>query len=681
MQPPVAAEHPHLIEQHGDVRSDPYFWLRNRADPAVKAYLQAENDYTAAQMRHTEPLQAQLYAEMRGRIQERDQTYPDEIDHYFYYQRFEAGQQYPVYCRRRGAMSAPEEVLLDVNQLAAGQPYAQVTNVRVSPDHQWLAYGFDNSGDEVYTLFVKELASGELLSEQISNTYYGLAWLNDSRTFVYTVLDAAKRPYRAYRHRLGTEPALDELLYEETDERFSMGVEKCKSQAFVLITLGSSTTSEVWTLAADTPTASPNIVAPRRPGIEYSVAHHSDHFYITTNAAAKNFRVMTAPVAAPDYPHWQEWIPHRPAVLVQATEAYRRHLVVYEREQGLRHLRVINLETGDDRRVALPEPVYALSRQYNPNFASRLVRFAYESLVTPETIYEYDMDDHTLHLRKQTVVNGYDPKEYETKRLWATAADGAQVPVSIVHRKGIRLDGANPTLLRGYGAYGATWDAYFDAKRISLLARGFVFGLAHIRGGSEMGREWYEQGKLRHKMNTFTDFIACAEHLIRTSYTCPEKLVIHGRSAGGLLMGAVANLRPDLFAGVVAGVPFVDVISTMLDSSIPLTAQEYEEWGDPFDPQQYAYMRAYSPYDNIVDRSYPRILATAGFNDPRVQYWEPAKWVARLRTLANNANLVLLKTNFAAGHSGSSGRYDALYEAAFEYAFVLDTVGFQPREP
>jgi oligopeptidase B len=575
-------------------------------------------------------------------------------------------------------MEAPEEVLLDVNQLAVGQRYARIGNFRLSPDHRLLAYSFDHDGSETYTLYIKDLPSGELLADRIANTYYGLEWANDNRSLFYTVLDEAKRPYQLFRHQLGADPATDRLILEERDLRFELRLRKCKSGALLLIQCKSNTSTEEWFLSADAPDAAPTLIEPRQPGVEYSVAHHENHFYVVTNLDAVNFQVMVAPVATPGRAHWQPYIPHRPAVLVQGVDAFAHHLVIYEREAGLRHLRVVDLVSGVDGRVPMPEPIYAISRHENLDYHSRYLRFYYESLVTPKTVYDFDLNERALQPRKQEQIHGYDPAQYETHRLWATAPDGVQVPISLVHRRGLTLDGRNPTLLRGYGAYGASWDANFDAKRISLLERGFVFALAHIRGGSELGREWYEQGKLLQKKNTFTDFIACAEALIAQGYTAPDRLVIYGRSAGGLLMGAVTNLRPDLFAGVIAGVPFVDVISTMLDASIPLTAQEYDEWGNPADLAHYAYMRSYSPYDNVVDQPHPHLLITAGFNDPRVLYHEPAKWTAKLRTLRHNPNRVLLKTNMGAGHSGSSGRYDALAETAFEYAFILDAIDRPP---
>ncbi len=674
-QPPVAPRRPKRMEIHGDVRVDDYFWLRERENPEVLAYLEAENAYTEALMAHTQPLQEQLYQEMRARIQETDQSVPVQMDDYFYYTRLEEGRQYPIYCRRRGSMAGPEEILLDQNQLAEGHAFLRLTNFKVSPDHRWLAYAVDTSGGEGYTLHIKDLESGELLPEAIPNTSYGLAWANDSRTLFYTLLDPAKRPYRLLRHALGTDPSQDALVLEETDDRFFLRITQSKDRRYIFANLNSKITSEVHFIPADRPQEPPRVIQPRVQGVEYGVEHREGHFYILTNWEARNFRVMTAPVQEPGMDRWREFLPHQEAVKLDHMELFAGHLVLFERENGLQQIRVVDLATDQAHRVTFPEPVYTVWPGPNPNFQSPSLRFHYTSLVTPETVYDYDMDSRTLDQRKQTEVPGYDPSRYETKRIWATAPDGTQVPISLVHPRGIRLDGENPTLLYGYGSYGVSIDPRFDPKRLSLLERGFVYAIAHIRGGGELGREWYEQGKFLHKMNTFTDFIAAAEHLIQEGYTRPERLAIMGRSAGGLLMGAVTNLRPDLFRAVVAGVPFVDVINTMLDPTIPLTVIEYEEWGNPNDPEFYAYMRSYSPYDNVEAKEYPHILATAGLNDPRVQYWEPAKWVAKLRRLKQDGNRLLLRTNMGAGHAGASGRFDYLREVAFDYAFILDALG------
>lgn len=676
LTPPVAPQRPTRTELHDDVLIDPYFWLRDRTDPAVVAYLEAENAYLTAVLEPTVALQEQLYQEMRNRIQQTDESVPEQMGDYLYYQRTQEGQQYPIYCRKPASPDGAEEILLDQNQLAAGQPYCGIGNFKVSPDQRLLAYSLDIAGDETYTLQIKDLTNGALLSDQIANTYYGLEWANDSHTLFYTKLDDAKRPYKLFRHQLGDDPTVDELIYHEKDQRFNIHLQKSKSRAYLLITLDSSMTSEVWFIPADQPLTAPQVIEPRQQGIEYSVTHHDQRFFITTNDQARNFQVMIAPVSAPGKVHWQAFIPHSASVMINRTEAFQRHLVVIEREAGLRQLRIIDLATNQSHRVDFPDAVYTYSLSHNPEFATNLLRFTYSSPITPETIFDYEMDQRVLTVKKQRKILGnYDPNRYQTARLWATAPDGVQVPISVVHCKDILLDGNHPLLLSGYGAYGVNNDLGFNANAVSLLDRGFVVATAHIRGGGEMGRQWYEDGKLLHKKNTFSDFIACAEHLITQGYTMPQKLVIRGRSAGGLLMGAVTNMRPDLFAGVIAGVPFVDVINTMLDHSIPLTVGEFEEWGNPVDKQFYAYMKSYSPYDNLTAQAYPHILVTAGLNDPRVQYWEPAKWVAQLRTLKTDQNQLLLKTNMAAGHSGASGRYDYLREIAFEYAFILNIVG------
>ncbi len=673
--PPIAPQHPIRIEIHNDVLIDPYFWLRDRTDPAVVAYLEAENAYMTAILEPTATLQADLYQEMRARIQQTDLSVPDQLGDYFYYQRTVDDQQYPIYCRKYKNLAAPEEILLDQNQLAVGQPYCGIGNFKISPDQQLLAYSLDSAGDETYTLYIKDLTSGILLSDQAPNTYYGLEWANDNRTLFYTRLDEAKRAYKLFRHQLGDDPTHDPLVYHEKDQRFNVTLQKSKSRAYFLITLDSAMTSEVWFIPADQPLTPPQVIEPRQQGIEYSVTHHDNRFFMTTNDQARNFRVMTTPVNAPGKANWQEFIPHRATVMVNGAEAFSRHLVVVEREGGLRQLRVIDLATNQDHRIDFPDAIYTYSLNHNPEFATQQLRFTYSSPVTPETVYDYDMDKATLTIKKRKEILGnYDPSLYQTARLWATAADGAQVPISVVHRKDVKVGEPHPLLLSGYGAYGVSYDLGFNANTLSLLDRGFVVATAHIRGGGELGRPWYDDGKLLNKKNTFTDFIACAEHLIAQGYTVPQKLVIRGRSAGGLLMGAVTNLRPDLFAGVIAGVPFVDVINTMLDPSIPLTVTEFEEWGNPVDQQFYAYMKSYSPYDNLAATDYPTILATAGLNDPRVQYWEPAKWVAKLRAVKTDKNHLLLKTNMAAGHGGASGRYDYLHEIAFEYAFILGVI-------
>lgn len=676
---PTAPIRPTRLETHGDARVDDYFWLREREDPATIDYLEAENDYAKEVMAHTQPLQETLFQELKTRIQETDQTVPVQIDDFLYYQRTESGQQYPIYCRRAttppGAEVAEEEVLLDLNQEAEGEIYLRLANYAVSPNHRYLAYALDTNGSESYTLRVKNLVTGALLPDRISDTYYGVAWANDNQRIFYVTFDLTHRPDKVWRHTLGTQPEADVLIYQETDDLYFLGLRKSRSQRLLLVHLKSKTTSEVRFLDLDQPQEDLHLLQPRVNGVEYVAEHHTDQFFILTNDQAQNFRIMRAPMQNPGRNQWQELIPHDPAIKRDRLSAFAGHLVIYERENGLRHIRIRDLASGLEHRMAFPEPVYTITSGENPNFHTTTLRYGYTSLVTPESVYDYQMTDHTQILRKQEQVHGYDPEAYTSRRVWVTAEDGSQIPISLVHGKGIVLDGNNPLLLYGYGSYGISIDPAFQSNRVSLLDRGVIYAIAHIRGGGEMGRPWYESGKFLHKKNTFTDFIDAAEHLIKLGYTRPQQLAMMGRSAGGLLMGAVLNMRPDLFAAAVAGVPFVDVISTMLDPTIPLTVVEYEEWGNPADPIYYAYMKSYSPYDNLKEQAYPHILVTAGLNDPRVQYWEPAKWVAKLRAVKQDQNRLLLKTNMGAGHGGPSGRYGYLREVAFEYAFLLDCLG------
>ena len=685
---PLAAVQPVSHQNHGDVRVDHYFWLRERDNPAVLAYLEAENSYTEAMLAHTAALQDTLFVEMKSRIKETDESAPVAHGGYFYYYREEKGKQYRIYCRKKGSLDAAEQVLIDLNAEAEGHDYLRMGNYAVSPDHSLLAFGLDTDGSETYTLRVKELTSGELLPDRIENTYYGLEWGNDNRTLYYTTLDAAQRPYKLHRHHLGDALPDDETVHHEEDERFFLRLYKAKSERYIFFALGSAVTSEVHAIDANDPDGQPVLVQPRVQDMEYFATHHQDRsgqerFLILTNWEAENFRVMAAPVNAPARENWQELIPHSAAVTLDWIESFQDYFVIWEREGGLTHINIYDLRyaaflegrAAASHRVEQLEPVYTVSAGQNPEFSSQSLRYHYTSLVSPPTVFDYDMDDRTRTQRKQDEVNGYDPAAYTSERIWATAPDGVRVPVSLVHAADLEKDGQTPCLLIGYGSYGISYDPSFSSNLVSLLQRGFVVAYAHIRGGGEMGRQWKEDGKYLKKKNTFTDFIACAETLVARRYTSPQRLVISGRSAGGLLMGAVTNMRPDLFAGVVAGVPFVDVVNTMLDATIPLTVIEWEEWGNPADPEFYHYMKSYSPYDNVEAKGYPAILATAGLNDPRVQYWEPAKWVAKLRICKTDDNPLLLKTEMGAGHFSKSGRYDYLEEIAFEYAFILDTVG------
>lgn len=678
VKPPVAKIIPKIDTVNGFVRKDNYFWLRNRENPDVISYLQAENKYTEAVMKPTDSLQAKLYKEMLSHIKETDLSVPEKIDDYYYYTRTEEGKQYPIHCRKKGSLDAPEEVLLDVNQLAAGHGYMRVGVFRASPNHQLLAYSTDTSGSETFTLYVKDLSSGQLLADQIPNTSYSVEWANDNKTLFYNTLDEAKRPYKLFRHTLGADPKADLLVYHEPDEAYFLDLSKTRSKQYLLMNLSSNTTSEVRYLNADDPNGEFKIIHPRQHEMEYSVDHHGDKFYIVTNDNAKNFKLVEAPVSDPSKANWKEVLPHRTDVKVDGVDAFKDHLVVYERKGGLKQLRIMNFANSNFYYVDFPEPAYNVSPSGNPEFNTNILRFNYTSLITPSSVFDYNMDTRQRELKKQTeVLGGYDPKLYQSERISAKAADGTEIPISLVYKKGMVRNGKNLCYLYGYGSYGISMDPSFNSNRLSLLDRGFIFAIAHIRGGGEMGRYWYEDGKLLHKKNTFTDFIACAEHLIKEKYTSSNRLVISGGSAGGLLMGAVTNMRPDLFRVVVAKVPFVDVVNTMLDASIPLTVTEYEEWGNPNKKEYYDYMMAYSPYDNVQAKSYPNMLITGGLNDPRVAYWEPSKWTAKLRAKKKGNNLLILKMNMGAGHGGSSGRYDYLKEIAFEYSFIFDVFGIK----
>lgn len=671
LEPPKAKIVPKTIELHGDKRSDEYFWLRERDNPEVRAYLEAENRYTEARMKDTEALQKRLYEEIVGRIQEDDVSAPVHRGGYLYYSVTRKGLQYQINCRRKGPSGA-EEVLLDSNELAKGHSYFVLGGFSPSPDQKLLAYATDTKGDEKLTVRIKDLATGKLLEDVIEGAYYGLEWGEDNRTIFYTILDRAHRPDKVLRHRLGTKQSDDAEVYHEKDERFTVSLGKTRSKAYIVISLNSAATSEALVIKAGQPDAAPHVVIPRKQDVEYGLTHRGGSFYVWINDTGRNFRLVEMPVSSRDPKNWKELIAHRPAVTIEDAEAYAGHLVVTEREKGLRKLRIRRFRDSAEHFVEMPEPVYTLAGNTDDPYDTRTMRFVYTSLTTPASSYDYDMEARTRVLvKRQPVLGGYDPADYVTERLEATAPDGVKAPVSIVYRKGLRKDGSAPALLYGYGSYGAPSEPGFVSDRLSLLNRGFVYAIAHIRGGGDLGKTWHDDGKLQKKRNTFTDFIAAAELLIQSGYTSPKKLGIAGGSAGGLLVGAVVNMRPGLFGAVIAKVPFVDVISTMMDSSLPLTVGEYEEWGNPADEAAYRYMRSYSPYDNVERQSFPSMLVTAGLNDPRVSYWEPAKWVARLRTLKKDDNLLLLKTNMGAGHFGASGRYERYKETAFDYAFLF----------
>jgi oligopeptidase B len=672
--PPQAARRPHVLSLHGDDRVDDWYWLRARDDPETIAYLEAENAYTDAMTAHTAELRERLYEEIRGRIQETDESAPVPHGGHWYFHRTIEGLQYPIHLRRSGAPDGPEQVLLDENDLAEGHEYFRLGVLTVSPGHSKLAYSTDLSGAERYTLRIRDLESGRDLPDEIPNTYYGLAWSSDSQTLFYTRPDEAMRPFQLWRHRLGTDPAEDVLVHEEADDRFFLSVRRTRSGAFVVLGLQSMVTSESWILDASEPEGEFRIVAPRRQGIEYSLDHQPDRFLVVTNDEAPNFRLMDAPVDSPGREYWRELVPHREDVRLLGIDAFAGHFALHEQAEALRRIRIVDPETAEGEPLEQPEPVYAAMPVDNREFEASEVRFLYTSLVTPPTVVDYDVRSGTRTVRKQEPVLGYEPASYTSERAWATAPDGERIPISLVYRRD-RPRRPGPALLVGYGSYEASTDPIFSTARVSLLDRGFLVAIAHVRGGGELGRRWYERGKLEHKRNTFTDFIACAEHLVEAGWTAPGRLAARGGSAGGLLMGAVVNLRPELFGAMVAEVPFVDVVTTMLDETLPLTVVEWEEWGNPNDPRFYELMKAYSPYDNVEAKEYPPMLVTAGLHDSRVAYWEPAKWVAKLRAMKTDSNPLLLRTRLEAGHAGPSGRYERWREEAFVYAFLLGALG------
>ena len=672
--PPVAQRIPKVDEVHGDRRVDDYFWLRDKKNPDVAAYLEAENAYTDAVMGPTVPFQDALYKEMLARIKETDESVPYRKGAFWYYSRTEQGKQYPIYCRKAGSLEAPEEITLDLNLLAHGQQFMSLGSYVVSDDGKRLAYSTDNTGFRQYTLYVKDLVTGSVL-ETVSERVGSAAWAADDRTLFYSVEDeSTKRPYRIYRRVL--EGATHDLVYEEQDEAFNLGVFRTRSLRYLVLSISSHTTSEARFLPADQPRAEWKVVAPRIAEQEYDVDHHDDFFYIRANDKGRTFRLVKAKVTGPGRDNWQEVVPTRPEVMLEGTDFFQSHYVLFEREDGLPQLRVVDFASGVSHRIAFPEPTYSAFPGANAEFDTTTFRYNYQSLVTPSSTFDYDLEKRTSKLMKQVeVLGGYDPGLYQSERGFAVANDGVKVPISIVYKKGLVRDGRAPIYLYGYGSYGFALPITFSSNRLSLLDRGAVAAIAHIRGGGDLGKPWHDEGRMMRKKNTFTDFIACAEFLLRERYGSRDRLVVEGGSAGGLLMGAVTNLRPDLWKAVVSKVPFVDVVNTMLDETLPLTVGEFEEWGNPKKKDEYEYIKSYCPYTNLEPKSYPTILVKTSFNDSQVMYWEPAKYVAKLRTLKTDANPLILKTNMAAGHGGASGRYDALHEAAFDYAFILTQMG------
>jgi len=674
--PPVAKKVPKTTTINGVTMVDNYYWLREKSNPEVKAYLEAENAYTDAVMKPTEPLQKKLYAEMLSRIKETDVEVPYRDGGYFYYSRTEAGKQYSIFCRKKGSLEAAEEVILDVNELAKGQKFMSLGGFAASQDGNLLAYVTDNTGFRQYTLAVKDLRTGKLLVDHAERVD-AIAWAKDNKTLFYAIEDeVAKRPYRVYRHTVNTAGA-DILVYEEPDERFEVDVRRTRSKEYLFMVSSSHTTSEVRYLRTDTPTGEWKILEPRKQGVEYYPDHNGDSFYIRVNDTGRNFRLVKAPVTNPGSANWQEIVADRKDVMLEDVDFFKNYYVLSERENGLPQLRVTDLRTGTSQKIPFPEPAYVTYPQNNREYDTSVFRYGYQSFITPPSVYDYDMvTGKSTLLKRREVLGGYDRTKYEVERVYATAGDGVKVPISLVHLRGQKMDGKGALYLSGYGSYGIPNDIEFDSDLFSLVDRGVVCAVAHIRGGGEMGKAWHDDGRMMHKRNTFTDFIVSAEYLVAQGYGSKDRLVIEGASAGGLLMGAVLNLRPDLFHTALVEVPFVDVMNTMLDETLPLTVTEFEEWGNPKEKPAFDYMMTYSPYDNVVAKDYPDMLVRTSFNDSQVMYWEPAKYVAKMRALRTDHNILIFKVNLdPAGHGGVSGRYNRLKDEAFNYAYVLTQMG------
>jgi oligopeptidase B len=678
--PPVAEKIPKELTIHGDTRIDNYFWLRERENPKVIDYLEAENEYTEAVLAHTKKFQEKLYDEIVGRIKQTDESVPYKLRGYYYYTRFDEGKEYPIYCRKKGSMDGEEEIMLNVNEMAEGHEFYRVAGVNVSQDNNLLAFGVDTVSRRRYTVHFKKLDTGEILPDRIPDTGGSVAWANDNQTVFYALKDTTTlRSYKIMKHKLGNDISEDRMVFHEADETFSTYAFKTKSDRFIMIASFQTLASEYRFVDANTPDADFRMVQPRERNLEYSVDHFGEKFYIRTNHNnAKNFKLVEAPISTPRKEHWKDVIRHRDDVLLENFEIFKENLVVRERKNGLPQMRIIKWQDKSEHYLDFGEPAYTAYISTNPEFDTNILRYGYSSLTTPNSTYDYNMDtkEKTL-LKQQEVVGDFSPEDYQSERLFAEAKDGTKVPISLVYKKSTDRSKANPLLLYGYGSYGNSMNPFFRSDRLSLLDRGFIYAIAHIRGGEEMGRYWYEEGKLLNKKNTFTDFIACAEYLIAQEYTSSDQLFAQGGSAGGLLMGAVINMRPDLFKGVIAAVPWVDVVTTMLDASIPLTTSEYDEWGNPNDKEYYEYMLSYSPYDNVTAQNYPAMLVTTGLHDSQVQYWEPAKWVAKLRELKTDDNILILKTDMESGHGGASGRFKRYKTTAMQYAFMLDLVGIR----
>lgn len=677
MNVPVAEKIRQELVIHGDTRIDNYFWLNQREDPKVIGYLTQENEYTDAIMEDTKELQEKIYNEIVGRIKQDDESVPYKENGYYYYIRYEEGKEYPLYCRKKESLEAEEEIMLNVNEMAEGYEYYYVVSYSISPNNRYIAFGVDTLGRRLYTIYIKDLTTGAIFKDEILNTTGGATWANDNKTIFYSRKNTETlRPEKIYRHTIGTKTTEDKEVYHEKDETFYAYAFKSRSKQYIFIGSFSTLSSEYQYINADSPTDEFTVLQPREKDHEYDVFHYRDHFYIRTNLDAKNFKLVKTPVDKTTKENWTDVIAHRSDILLENITIFTNYLVIEERIKGLNNLRVISWVGGSEHYIDFGEETYSAWTSTNREFNTDILRYKYTSLTTPNSTYDYDMNSRTKELKKQQeVVGGYNAEDYQAKRLYARGRDGVDIPISLVYKKGIEINGGNPLLLHAYGSYGHSMDTYFSYSRLSLLDRGFIYAVAHIRGGEDMGRQWYEDGKLLKKKNTFYDYIDCAEYLIDEDYTNSEKLFGYGGSAGGLLIGAVINMRPGLFKGVIAAVPFVDVITTMLDENIPLTTSEYDEWGNPNKKKYYDYIKSYSPYDNVEAKNYPNLLVTTGLHDSQVQYWEPAKWVAKMRDMKTGDNLLLLYTNMDTGHGGASGRFKMHKETAMEYAFFLKLLG------
>jgi len=672
---PQAKEVKHPISLHGDTRMDPYYWMNQRENPEVIDYLKQENAYCNRVLKHTEAFQNQLFEEMKGRIKKDDESVPYKLNGYWYKTRYEKNKEYPVFVRYKDSMSNPPEMMFDANKMAKGHEYFNLRGINVSEDNRLAVFSTDTLGRRIYTLQFKNLQTGEILPDKIENTTGSATWASDNKTVFYTRKDKALRPFQVYKHVLGTNSKNDVLVFNEKDETFNVGVYKTKSRKYIMISSQNTVSDEYRFIKADEPEAKFQVIQPRERGLEYNVSHYKNNFYIVTNKdKASNFKLMKTPVTATSKENWKDIIRHRADTFLEDIEIFDDYLVVEERTNGLLRMNIKRWDQAEDYYMSFPEETYTAYIGFNPDFKAKKLRYHYSSMTTPSSVIDYDLVARTQEVKKEQEVldPSFNKNNYVSERIWATAKDGKKIPISLVRRKDTKPSKNTPLLLYGYGSYGYTIDPYFSSVRLSLLDRGFIYAIAHIRGSEYLGRAWYEDGKMLHKMNTFTDFIACAEHLVKQQYTSPAHLYTMGGSAGGLLMGAVLNLTNHLFNGVVAAVPFVDVVTTMMDESIPLTTGEFDEWGNPKNKTYYDYMLQYSPYDNVKEKDYPNLLVTTGLHDSQVQYWEPAKWVAKLRKLKTDTNKLLLKTNMEAGHSGASGRFKRLKETALEYAFFLD---------